>query len=192
MPAALTVAVAACGGTLAPRFTADPQHYLLSLDQLETSDFAVDQTPAAVSAAALGGGDSKAVLQLDRAGFAAGAAVSYARTVDFGTSNGPVEVIDTVARFGGTGGAHAWFSFDTQKRDGEQGEVAMSAGPLGDEAAADSLVATAPDGIEAVQVSLEWRVANVVVVLQVRGRYGGTRLDDALTLAHAQTARQLA
>ena len=67
----------------------------------------------------------------------------------------------------------------------------MSAGPLGDEAHADSLVMTAPDGVQAVQVTLEWRVANLVVVLIARGRYGGTRLDDALVLAHRQTSIQL-
>lgn len=151
----------------------------------------MDQKPAAVTAATLGGGDSKAVLQLDGAGFAAGASVTFARTVDFPTSNGPVEVIDTVARFRSTDGAHTWFAFDTKARDAEQGEVPASAGSLGDEAHADSIVATAPDGVQAVQVTLAWRVANVVVVLQVRGRYGGTRLDDALTLAHAQTSQQL-
>lgn len=189
--AAVMVTLAACGGSPAPRFTADPQHYLLALNQLLSPDFTVDQRAAPVSAATLGGGDSKAVLQLDTAGFAAAANVSFARDVDFPTSNGPVEVIDTVARFNGNGGAHAWFTFDAKARDAEQGEVPASVGPLGDEAHADSIIATAPDGIQAVQVTLEWRVANVVVVLQARGRYGGTRLDDALTLAHAQTSVQL-
>ena len=140
---------------------------------------------------ALAGGDQQAASRLSDVGFDAAASVSFARTIDFATSNGPIEVIDTVARFAGDDGARAWFSADTKRRDGQSGEVAMSTGSLGDEAHADSLVATAPDGLQAVQVTVQWRVANVVVLLQVRGRYGGTRLNDALILAHKQTSAQL-
>jgi hypothetical protein len=43
-----------------------------------------------------------------------------------------------------------------------------------------------------VQITLEWRVANIINVLVVRGRYGGTRLDDALTLAQRVTPAEQA
>ena len=139
----------------------------------------------------LAGGDQRAASTLSDDGFDAAASISFARTIDFATSNGPIEVIDTVARFAGDSGAHSWFAADTTRRDSEAGEVSISAGSLGDEAHADSVVATAPGGLQAVQITLQWRVANVVVVLQVRGRYGGARLDDALVLAHRQTSTQL-
>ena len=181
-----------CGDSNAPRFTADASRYLLTLDQLESPDFSVDQAAAPVTATALAGNDSKTALDLDLYGFAGAASVSYARTVDFATSNGPIEVIDTVSRFDSNEGAHSWFALETRHRDAESGEAPLSAGALGDEAHADSNVATTAAGLQAVQVSLEWRVANVVVLVQVRGRYGGTRLDDALTLAHRQTSKQLA
>ena len=192
--AALAVVVgtaASCGGTSGPRFTMAPARYLLTVDQLASPDFSVDKPAGSVTPVTLAGGDQHAASQLSDDGFDAAASVSFSRAVDFATSNGPLEVIDTVARFAGNVGAHAWFSADTKRRDVQSGEVAMSTGSLGDEAHADSLVATAPDGLQAVQVTLQWRVANVVVLLQVRGRYGGTRLDDALILAHKQTSAQL-
>jgi hypothetical protein len=161
------------------------------LNQLSIPDFTVEQPATPVPAADVARGNSQSVLQLDRDGFQAAASITFSRSVDFPTSNGPVEVLDTVERFATSDGAHAWFGRDVKQRDGEPGEVPASTGSLGDEAHADTQLATAPDGIQAVQVTLEWRVANVVVVLQARGRYGGTRLDDALTLAHKQTSTQL-
>lgn len=183
--------MAACGGAGGPRFSADASQYLLTLDQMQSPDFTVDMKPASVSITAIAGGDGKAAKQLADDGFDGAASASFQRQVDFNSSNGPIEVISTVARFAGDNGAHAWFAADTKRRDGQSGEVAMSTGSLGDEARADSLVATAPDGLQAVQVTVQWRVANVVVLLQARGRYGGTRLDDALILAHRQTSSQL-
>ena len=169
--ALLLAALTGCGASTA-MFTADPRHYLLTLDELSSPDFTVSSP-----AAPLAGGSQ--------------ATVTFARTVDFATSNGPIEVIDAVARFASNGGAHAAYAHDIASRDAQQGEVAMSAGALGDEAHADSVVMTAPDGLQAVQVTLEWRVANLLITLVLRGRYGGTRLDDALTLAHTQTSSQL-
>lgn len=183
---------AACGGAAPPRFTADAKHYLLTLDQMASPGFVVDVPPATVPASALGGGDAAVAQRLTSDGLADAGQVTFSRTVDFGTANGPVEVIDTVERFTSDAGAHSSYRADVSRLDGEKGEVAMSTGALGDEAHADSLLATAPDGLQAVQITLQWRVANVVVVLEVRGRYGGTRLDDALFLAHAQTSKQLA
>jgi len=37
-----------------------------------------------------------------------------------------------------------------------------------------------------------WRVGNLVNVIVSRGRYGGTRLDDALILAGLQTQNESA
>lgn len=191
MPAALAVLIAACGGASGPRFTRPPAGYLLTLGQLESPDFTVDKPAASITPLALAGGVQQAANELSSDGLVAAASVSFSRTVEFATSNGPIEVIDTVARFSGDGGAHSWFSADSARRDGQSGEVAMSTGALGDEAHASSLLATTAGGLQAVQVTLQWRVANVVVLLQARGRYGGTRLDDALILAHRQTSKQL-
>ncbi|MFN2582165.1 MAG: hypothetical protein ABR498_05430 [Candidatus Dormibacteria bacterium] len=188
----IALAAPACGGASSARFNADPQHDLLTLDQMESPGFTVESPPASKSAADLAAGDQTGLDRLDTDGFAAAASVGYARTVDFATSNGPIAVVDTVERFNNEVGAHSSYAGDIADRDRLQGEVAVSTGPLGDEAHADSLVMTAPDGIQAVQITLEWRVDNVIVVLQVRGRYGGARLDDALLLAHKQTSTQLA
>jgi hypothetical protein len=65
-----------------------------------------------------------------------------------------------------------------------------SAGALGDQAHADQLLTTSPDGVPLVEVTLTWRTDNLVSVLVVRGRDGGTGLSDALLLAHAQAAGQ--
>jgi hypothetical protein len=43
-----------------------------------------------------------------------------------------------------------------------------------------------------VQITVAWRVGNVVNLLVLRGRYGGARLDDALILAHRVTSTELA
>ncbi|MBV8196189.1 MAG: hypothetical protein JOY80_11765 [Candidatus Dormibacteraeota bacterium] len=168
----LLCSLAACGGGSTGRFSADPRQYLLTIDEMVSSDFTVSMAPALTDATT--------------------ASVSFARSVDFGTSNGPIAVIDAVQRFASTDAAHSSFAADASRLDAEKGEVVTSTGALGDEAHADSLVMTAPDGIQAVQITLEWRVSNVVVTLIVRGRYGGTRLDDALELAHRQTSTQLA
>jgi hypothetical protein len=189
--AGLVGVVTACGGPSGSRFTDAPASYLLRLNQLASPDFSVDKPAVAISALTLAGGDQTAANQLPNDDLRAAASVSYARTVDFATSNGPIEVISTVARFARDGGAHSWFNADTARRDAQSGEVAMSTGPLGDEAHASSLIATTSGGMQAVQITLQWRVANVVALLQVRGRYGGTRLDDALALAHKQTSAQL-
>ena len=189
---ASAAAVAACGDTSGPAFGGDSQRYLLAGDQMASPDFAVSAPPATRTAADLAAGDSAVAQRLTGDGLAGAASVTYARVVDFGTANGPIEVIDTVERFASSSGAHASYAADVAARDAASGEVPASTGALGDEAHADSLVKTAPDGLQAVQVIVEWRTANVVVLLTVRGRYGGTRLDDALLLAHRQESVQLA
>ncbi|MBV8527609.1 MAG: hypothetical protein JOZ75_04790 [Candidatus Dormibacteraeota bacterium] len=189
---ALAALLAACGDTQsAPRLTGDPVHYLLTLSQMTSPDFTVEIPATSQPAAGFASGDPAAQNQLAQAGLTNAASVTFIRQVDFPTSNGPIEVVDSVAAFTGADGAHTWFTNDSKRLDQEQGAEGTSTGALGDEAHATTQVATAPDGVQAVQVTIEWRVANVVALLHVRGRYGGTRLEDALTLAHKQTSTHL-
>ena len=71
------------------------------------------------------------------------------------------------------------------------GAVPTSTGPLGDEAHAISVVRTTSGGLQAVEITVVWRVGNLVNIIVARGRYGGTRLDDALVLAGLQTQNEL-
>jgi hypothetical protein len=188
--AVVTVAVCSCGASGSvgqPQRTGSPLHYLLTIDQLATPDFTVVEPPHSVDAATLTRGDVTQQRSLKDQGFAAAASVSFFRQADLATSNGPLEVIATVESFGSPDGAHHIYGADTQRRDASQGESPVSTGSLGDEAHADTEVSTAPSGIPAVQITIEWRVANLIDLLVVRGRYGGTRLADALLLAHRMT-----
>lgn len=189
--AGVSVVLAACGESTGPRFNSDPVQYLLKLAQLQSPDFTVEIPATSEPAAGLASGDPIAQSKLTQAGLTGAASVTFSRVANFPTSNGPIEVVDSVAQFTGEDGAHQWFVTDGDRMNKEQGAVPISTGALGDEVHATTQVATAPDGIQAVQITLEWRVSNIVVLLHVRGRYGGTRLDDALVLAHRQTATQL-
>ena len=167
------IGLSACGGVAT--FTADPAHYVLRLDQLVTANFSVLMP----------------LRHLDTAGAAyqSAATIEFGREVNFDTANGPLEVSSTVERFAGVDAAAAAYMHDIAARDAT-GETALSTGPLGDAAHADSLVRDSPAGPQAVEITVEWRTANLVNILVVRGRYGGTRLLDGLTLAHRQSANQ--
>lgn len=171
--------------------TAPPLQYLLTIDQLATPDFTVIEPARLVDPATLAGGDSKAQHQLHDDGFNAAATVRFSRQVELGTSNGPIDIIATVESFNANGGAHHAFARDIQRLDAQAGASAISTATLGDEAHADSVVRKAPSGIPLVQITLEWRTVNVLNVLVVRGRYGGTRLDDALLLAHRIASNEI-
>ena len=186
-----TAALAACGSTgdsASHLLHATPAHYLLTLDQLATPDFTVVQAAHSVDLATLTGGDATLQRQVQGDGFTAAASIQFFRQVDLATSNGPIEIIATVESFQDADGAHRSYARDAQRRDATRGEVPTSTGALGDEAHADSVVMTAPGGIPVVQITVEWRVANLIDTIIVRGRYGGARLDDALLLAHRMTA----
>jgi hypothetical protein len=115
------------------------------------------------------------------------ATVRYFREVpELATANGPVDVRSTVLRFGSVGDAHAAYGGLTKRVDAVPSMVPASAGVLGDEAHADQLMSVSPQGVELIEVTITWRVENVVAQLVVRGREGGTGLSDALILAHAQ------
>jgi hypothetical protein len=175
--AALLAACGAGASASSPEFTADPQRYLLSIDQLVSPGFTVYHQPHHVIAA--GGSRSTA-------------SIAFTRDTDLAVANGPVDVEHTVERFSDAPEAADVFARDATVLDATQGAVPMSTGPLGDQAHADSLVRTTSSGVQAVQITLEWRVTNLLNVVVIRGRYGGTRLEDALILAQRVTATESA
>jgi len=189
------VVLSGCGSSAAagPSLsTGDPAHYLVKLSDLPSPDFTVQQAAHAADAAELANENATRAVRLTQDGLQAGAAVRYFRIVDLATANGPIDVVNSVERFATTAGAGTAYAADVQDLDAAVGAAPISTGGLGDEAHAVSLVRTASSGVQAVQITLEWRVANVVNILVLRGRYGGTRLDDALVLAHRTTTRELA
>lgn len=180
-------ALAACGANATALTTADTLRDLITIDQLVAPGFVVTTPAAHVDATTLGDGDAGFASALAHDGLQSAARVEYQRAVDFGSSNGPIDVVATVERFSGVGGASSAYTADVRRLDAIHGAVPTSTGPLGDEAHSTSVVRTAPDGLQAVEITVLWRVGNLVNVIIARGRYGGTRLDEALTLAGLQT-----
>ncbi len=179
------IAVAACASEPALS-TADPLRSLLTIDQLVAPDFTVSVAAAHVGATTLAGGDPTLARALMSDGLESAASVEYQRGVDFGTSNGPIDVVATVERFGGTAGASSGYIATVIHLDAMQGAVPTSTGPLGDQAHAISVVRSTQAGIPAVEITVVWRTGNLVNMIVARGRYGGTRLNDALVLAGLQ------
>jgi hypothetical protein len=184
------IALAACAAASPSPSTGDPLHDLITIDQLVAPDFTVTGSPAHVDAATLAGGDASVASALSNDGLQAAARVEYQRGVDFSISNGPIDVVATVERFADAGGASSAYTTSARQLDAIQGAVPTSSGPLGDEAHAISVVRVTSNGIEAVEISIVWRVGNLVNIIVARGRYGGTRLDDALVLAGLQTQNE--
>jgi hypothetical protein len=185
-----TIALGACGSASPSLSTADPLHDLISIDQLVAPDFTVTSAPAHVGAATLAAGDSSVATALSKDGLQFAARVEYQRGVDFGVSNGPIDVVATVERFADVSGASSAYGVSVRQVDAAQGAVPTSTGPLGDEAHAVSVVRTTSSGIAAVEITVIWRVGNLVNIVVARGRYGGTRLDNALVLAGLQTRNE--
>lgn len=186
-----TLTLAGCGASGSATLSGDPLHYLITIDQLVVADFTVSSPAVHVDGATLAKSDAAVAAALATAGLQTAATVEYQRNVQFITSNGPLDVVATVERFASTGGASSVYAADVRRLDALQGATAASTGPLGDQAHAISTVKTTPDGFMAVEITVEWRVANLVNVIVTRGRYGGTRLDDALVLAAKQTANEV-
>ena len=180
------IAVAACGSDSPALSTADPLRSLLTIDQLVAPDFTVSVAPAHVNATALAGGDATLATALSSDGLGAAASVEYQRDVDFSTSNGPIDVVAALERFGDIKGAAGAYTATVAHLDAIHGAVPASTGPLGDQAHAISVVRSTPAGIPAVEITVVWRTGNLVSIIVARGRYGGTRLDDALVLAGLQ------
>jgi hypothetical protein len=182
---ALLLAACGSGGLPSPTLLTRPAaSYLLTLDQLRTPGFTVVDAAHPVDAESLPSSFRSAGLQDS-------ATERYFRAVPtLSTSNGPLDVRTTVVRFATVSGAHSAYAALTLQTDAVANIVPESAGALGDEAHADQLLSTSPDGVQLVEETLTWRIANLVSTLVVRGRDGGTGLSDALLLAHAEAAGQ--
>lgn len=188
----VSLVVSACGS--APQSTllhADLTTYALHIDDFVTSDFSTYEAVHTLDAKTCATATRMSESQLANDHFDTAVSVHFFRTVSaLGTSNGPIDVISTVARFGDITDAQRAFQESADNTDHATGETAISTGRLGDEAHADTKYATA-DGVRVLQVTLLWRVDNIVSWIVLRGRDGGTRLDDALTLAQRQLHRQV-
>jgi hypothetical protein len=185
------VALAGCGSAGAALATANPTGYLITIDQLVAPDFTVSSAAAPVTASTLAGGDATVAASLTKDRLGTAASVEYQRAADFSTANGPLDVVATAMQFASVAGATSAYSTAVERLDALPGATPTSTGSLGDEAHAISVVKTTTGGLSAVEITLEWRVGNVVNVIVTRGRYGGTRLDDALVLANMQTANEV-
>jgi hypothetical protein len=159
---------------------------VLRLDQLPAAGFVADASPHPVDATTLSG-RAEVVSALRSAGLSGAAGAHYVRPVPvLATANGPLDVVATVIAFVATGGAHDAMGRLVAELDGRPGAGAVSAGDLGAESHAVTETATAADGTRVVQVTVIWRVANLVNEMAVRGRDGGTGLGDAVIVAHRQ------
>jgi hypothetical protein len=189
----VTAVIAGCAGPISPPpHRAAPATYLLGVDQMVSPDFSVDTAPHAVSATDIAGTDHSTAQQLTSAGLVSAAGEDLFRDVgSLALANGPVQVRDTVEEFQAADGAATVYGSDVSRLDAVKGATAVSTGSLGDAAHATTTTATAADGVKAVEITLEWRVGNLVDILVVRGRAGATRPDDALLLAHRQTVIEL-
>jgi hypothetical protein len=187
---ALVVALSGCGSTGDALSTGNPTSYLITIDQLVAPDFTVSSAATHVTASTLAGGDAAVAAGLTKDGLEVAASVEYQRAADFSTANGPLDVVATAMQFASVAGATSAYSAGIRQLDALAGATPTSTGPLGDEAHAISVVKPTTGGLTAVEITLEWRVGNVVNIIITRGRYGGTRLDDALVLANTQTANE--
>jgi hypothetical protein len=159
---------------------------VLKLDQLPAAGFVADTAPQAVAASMLSS-DTSVVAGLGRDGLQGVATAHYVRPQpELATANGPLDVVATVATFASAAGAHTAMGVLAGAADSRPGAGAVSAGDLGAESHAVTETATAPDGTRVVQVTVIWRVANVLNEMAVRGRLGGTGVGDAVVIAHRQ------
>ena len=188
---AIAACVAGCAGSSSGLHSGNPVRYLITVDQLVEPNFTVSTTAGIVNASALAGGDAAAAAALSHDGLQSAARVEFQRAEDFSIANGPIDVLATVERFKDDAGASSAYGADVRQLDGRGGATPTSTGPLGDAAHAISVVRTTTGGLSAVEITIEWRVGNLVNIVVARGRYGGTRLEDALMLANRQTANEV-
>lgn len=168
-----------------------PSTYLLRLDELPLPGFTAAQPAHDVDAATLGGDDAGAAQRLRDAGLLAASRVDYFREVpSLDTDTGPVEVIATVLRFGDVTGADQGFAVLSARADAAPGAEPVSTGPLGAGGHATLIMATAPDGVVAVQVLLVWHRANLVNQVVIRERLAGSPVEDALHTVAPMVARE--
>lgn len=188
--------VAGCSGAASTSATPPPavhtaaaESYLLRLDELPVPGFTVQAAAALVDLATLAGGDQARADRLDADRFQSAASVRYFRPVgDLGNSNGPLDVLCTVLRFAAVAGAGDAFAAEAARQDAVTGATPLSTGPLGDQGHGD--LTTADDaGIAVAQTVLVWRSANLVTILEVHERLGGSPLAHALQVARPLVAR---
>lgn len=173
-----------------PLLGGDPALLLLQVDDLAVPGFTVAEAAHTVGATDLAGSDSALERALRDAGLRSAASVSYLRPEQLATANGPLDVISTTELFGDAPAAAQAYAATVRHAEAVAGSHAVSTGPLGDEAHADTLTATAADQTQVIQVTVIFRVNNAIDVLVSRGRLGGTGVGDALILAHHQAKHQ--
>ncbi len=187
--------IAGCGATApaaSPVLRGQPASYLLGIDQMVSPDFILDTAPHPLGVADITATNQSAAHQLTAAGFLGASAEDFFRNVgSLVLADGPVQVKDSVERFASSAGARDVYRADVSRLDAAPGAVAVSTGSLGDQAHATTTTAVTSDGLTAVEITVEWRVQNLLDILVVRGRQGGTRPDDAFILAHRQTVIEL-
>ena len=188
----VATAIAGCASAAPQVLHAPAATYLLGVDQLVSPDFSVDTPPHSLTVSDIAGSDSAAAQQLKAGGFTSAAGEEFFRTGgNLALTNGPLQIRNTVAEFASAAGAATVYRSDISRLDAAVGAVAVSTGSLGDAAHCTTRTATSSTGGLAVEITVEWRVGNLLDVLVVRGRSGATRPDDALLLAHRQTVIEL-
>lgn len=161
---------------------------MLKLDQLPAPGFTVSAPPHAVDPATIVA-TAADVTALKMAGLSDAASARYLQQAPvLATANGPLDVVASVITFSGVSGAHQGMGTLTRQVDGRPGTAAVSAGNLGAESHAVTQTATAPDGTVVLEVTVLWRVANVLNEMVIRGRQGGTGIGDAVEIAGRQAA----
>jgi hypothetical protein len=162
--------------------------YVLRLDEIPTAGFTADMPPQSVDPSTVFGSAAD-LTALRRAGLSGAASARYLQPAPvLATANGPLDVVATVITFSGVPGAHRGMAALTRQVDERPGAAAVSAGNLGAEAHAVTQTATASDGTVVLEVTVLWRVANVLNELVIRGRQGGTGIGDAVAIANRQAA----
>ena len=162
--------------------------YVLRLDQMPTSGYTAAATPQAVDPSTIfaRGAD---VTALRRGGMGQAAMARYLQPAPvLATANGPLDVVATVVAFSGVSGAHQGMQRLTAQVDARPGVGQVSAGDLGSESHATTQTATASDGTVVVEITVLWRVANLLNEMVVRGRQGATGVGDAVIIANRQAA----
>jgi hypothetical protein len=188
----VATAIAGCGNASPQLLHGPAATYLLGVDQLVSPDFSLDTPPHPVTVSEIAGSDSAAAQQLTAGGFTSAAGEEFFRTGgNLALTNGPLQIRDTVEEYASVAGAASVYGSDVSRLDAATGAVAVSTGSLGDAAHCTTRTATSPTGDLVVEITVEWRVGNLLDVLVVRGRSGATRPDDALLLAHRQTVIEL-
>jgi hypothetical protein len=195
--ATLSLLLVACSGDgpspspTPTAFRGAASSYLLGLDQIHVAGFVVQEAAHSVGPQSAAADDAQLALALRAAGMQDGATVRYFRDVsDLGTANGFVDVRSTVLRFADAGAAHRGYLAEVRHTDAVPSLVPESTDVLGDESHSGQIVATSPEGVQVVEVTVVMRHANLVEVLVVRGRLGGTSQADALVLAHTWLTAQ--